>query len=301
LVFYGDGIELGAHNPKTIACRYSLNDLVEMRQRLKRIDELSITKPSKRGLLGSNIAIAICLILSWTVMAEENKKQTQKGPIERNIVTDNTTEKRIEKRDGLVYHYGTTELFAGIHIETGVELLNSLNELDDQLKRKYERRVIRYQDGVRHGTLQVFYTNGQCAFEIPYHNGKQNGKVVCKDENGFLVEERLVENGITVMVRKWWQTSHRPKSEKWFRDGIQNGPVKLWFENGALESEANVKDGQPHGLVKGYSKFGAVQMMGLYYHGEHIREFSGYEIGRYNTDRVYRDDIDQYVKTKVSP
>lgn len=65
-----------------------------------------------------------------------------------------------------------------------------------------------YAHGVRHGTMRIYYKNGEKKQEIPYWNGKKNGTSI------------------------WWYKNGNYKSKLNFEDNKERGEYRTWYENG---------------------------------------------------------------------
>ena len=80
------------------------------------------------------------------------------------------------------------------------------------------------------------------------------------------------------------------ESESNFKDGKQEGLSKLYYENGDLESEGNYKDGKGEGLAKEYYENGNIRIEGNYKDGKkegHFKEY--YENGYLMAQYYYKD------------
>ena len=65
-----------------------------------------------------------------------------------------------------------------------------------------------YAHGVKHGTMRIYYENGDKKQEIPYWNGKKNGTSIS------------------------WYRNGNYKSKLNFEDGKQRGEYRTWYESG---------------------------------------------------------------------
>lgn len=104
------------------------------------------------------------------------------------------------------------------------------------------------------------YENGDTAFVIPYHNGKENGVSKTWYENKQLQEIRFFENGKKTGVHKGWWQDGKEKFEYHFSNDIYEGHVKEWFPSGQLYKCFNYKNGQENGMQQQYFKDGRIQL-----------------------------------------
>ncbi|QQS86972.1 toxin-antitoxin system YwqK family antitoxin [Fusobacterium canifelinum] len=116
------------------------------------------------------------------------------------------------------------------------------------------------------GIRKDYYEDKSLKFEIPYKNGKKEGK------------------------GKEYYPSGKFKSDAFFVDDVLEGKAIGYYENGNLEYEENYKDGKLDGLVKDYFESGKIKAEINYKNGELDGEsLNFYKDGSLRSKAVYKN------------
>ena len=135
----------------------------------------------------------------------------------------------LEKRaDGLFYEKGAEKPFTGTDIEP------------DEKKAKEENRlgfvmVSPYENGLLHGTLKVYYPNGDLQEEIVY------------------------EKGARKLSTAYYTGGQKKHHVAFNAKGVAEGPYVRWYKNGKVETEGTFDENEKfHGDHKIYDETGAL-------------------------------------------
>jgi antitoxin component YwqK of YwqJK toxin-antitoxin module len=109
-----------------------------------------------------------------------------------------------------------------------------------------------YEQGVRHGSMKLWFPNGQLALEETYEKGKKVGRGATYYENGKVANEA-----------------------QWVDDGIE-GSLKRYYDDGSLLEEAPHVKGKPHGTAVSYYPTGEKKEEKTYAEGVPTGEFKGW-------------------------
>lgn len=98
-----------------------------------------------------------------------------------------------------------------------------------------------------------------------FKNGVQEGKVKVFDESGHLIRAYYVKNGEKNGEEiDYFAGSTQPKLLLTWNEGILQGPMKTWYENGNLESQREVSENKKNGLLTAWYRNGALMLVEEY-------------------------------------
>jgi antitoxin component YwqK of YwqJK toxin-antitoxin module len=86
--------------------------------------------------------------------------------------------------------------------------------------------------GVKIGSGQLWYPNGQLKLKRSYGNGNHQSFY----ENGEPKSEYTVKDGKKDGLVKEWYSNGKPKSEYTIKDGKKDGSSHFWFKSGRLST-----------------------------------------------------------------
>jgi antitoxin component YwqK of YwqJK toxin-antitoxin module len=98
-----------------------------------------------------------------------------------------------------------------------------------------------------------------------YDNGQQEGCVKVFDEQKNLVSKFSVKNGEKHGEEiDYFPSSNQPKLLLTWHEGVLQGPVKTWYEEGQLESQREMSGNQKQGLLTAWYRNGALMLVEEY-------------------------------------
>jgi len=98
-----------------------------------------------------------------------------------------------------------------------------------------------------------------------YENGIQEGCVKVYDEGKNLISLYSIKNGEKQGDEiDYFPSSAQPKLLLTWHEGILQGPMKTWYENGLLESQREMCGNQKHGLLTAWYRNGALMLVEEY-------------------------------------
>jgi antitoxin component YwqK of YwqJK toxin-antitoxin module len=99
---------------------------------------------------------------------------------------------------------------------------------------------ISYRNGVEHGSVRSWFSNGALEMTCLYHKGKLDGE-----------KSRWYQNG-SLKCRTYWSL------------GVQDGKSETWFKSGRLRSIVSFNAGKLSGPAKWYHENGELAIVGFY-------------------------------------
>ena len=100
-----------------------------------------------------------------------------------------------------------------------------------------------------------------------YQNGIQEGLVKIFDEGRNLISIYSVKNGEKHGEEIDYYSMGSPTLPKlllMWHEGVLQGPVKTWYDNGQLESQRDMSENQKHGLLTAWYRNGALMLVEEY-------------------------------------
>ena len=202
--------------------------------------------------------------------------------------------KDIEKRDGLKLRVCEDDL-----IDVGIishykekPFTGQVFTLDDEGNVNQEFEMI---DGLKHGHMIHYYSNGQIKQQIPY----KKDEIDSEREIIYYHEDGQTQS-LTESVPLGMDLEGYEKFTETLREKIRNKKreiadpkenLKQYYKNGQLEGDAEWKDGQQHGVTKRYYENGQIKeesswkddqrhgVTRLYYENGQLEEESSWKDG----------------------
>ncbi len=107
-----------------------------------------------------------------------------------------------------------------------------------------------------------------------YNQGKQEGQVKVLAKNGRLLRLYHVKNGL----KNGEETEYRltapidmPKVMITWSNGIIQGPVRTWYDNGRMESQRDMSENVKNGMLSAWYRDGSVMMIEEYDHDKLVK------------------------------
>jgi hypothetical protein len=170
----------------------------------------------------------VCLALLFAACKPQNvtEKNTEAGESPGPPAMDAI---HLEKRpDGRSYEKGSEKPFTGTDIEPDRKKAEEENRLGFVM-------VSPYQDGLLHGTVKVYYPNGDLQEDLVYENGAKK---------------------LSTMYYKGGQKKHHVAFNA---KGVAEGPYVRWHPTGKLETEGTFDENEKfHGDHKVYDESGTL-------------------------------------------
>ncbi len=108
----------------------------------------------------------------------------------------------------------------------------------------------RYENGLLHGDVIGYYSNGNVKQIRPYVNGQKHGLHIGWYANGNIRFHYSFENGLGMDNHKEWYENGAPMMDLNYKNGKQFGAQKMWRKDGKLRSNYVVREnGRRYGLM----------------------------------------------------
>lgn len=153
--------------------------------------------------------------------------------------------------------------------------------------RYWENGEVTYRENYEEGRLmeaQYFDLNGKLTSKITqgngeralfgreelhelhtYKNGVQEGEVKVFDSSGHLISLYSVKFGDKHGEEiDYFPSSRQPKLLLTWNEGLLQGPVKTWYENGQLESQREMSGNKKNGLLTAWYRNGSLMFVEEY-------------------------------------
>ena len=123
-------------------------------------------------------------------------------------------------------------------------------------------------------------------------NSPINGVVTHKNKNGKKIIELPYHNGVLDGYVRNWSDSFL-EFESFYKEGIENGIWRGWWDKEYLSYEQSYKNGKNDGVWKGWYKNNSLHYVESYKDGARIGLFSGwYENGQLSYEVNYKDGLE---------
>lgn len=96
---------------------------------------------------------------------------------------------------------------------------------------------IEYQNGVKNGVQQKFYTDGKQRAYAVFANGKVQGGASFYYPNGRMEFEEQFDNGVLNGIRRGFYEDGTLKLEETYVSGFKDGRERRYYPNGKLQAE----------------------------------------------------------------
>lgn len=128
-----------------------------------------------------------------------------------------------------------------------------------------------YVNGLRHGAWTEYYPSGTVKSVTGYLFGKKQGAQIFLDDRGQLLEKLYFhDNQLHGHYVKF--NRNKIKEEREYHNGVLNGIVRIYHDNGQLMEESPYVNGLRDGLAKWYNTEGELIIEYLYKAGEWIKD-----------------------------
>ncbi len=114
------------------------------------------------------------------------------------------------------------------------------------------------------GFATFFHVNGEVMGKGIYINRAKQGTWMYWDNNGILSSEEEYKNDKLINTRKVYYAGGGIARTEPYQDGLINGKVQEFFEEGQLKYEANYIDGNPDSTVNYFHPNGNKRIVGRY-------------------------------------
>lgn len=121
-----------------------------------------------------------------------------------------------------------------------------------------------YKNGLRDGSSEQWYDNGEKRSVYTYKADKENGAYEQYGYSGYLKESGTMTNGVLTGVGKVYHENDQVMYEMNFANGKVNGDFKEYDFRGTLKMDAKVVQGKKNGVVKSYHPNGKLESEGMY-------------------------------------
>ncbi|QQB73465.1 toxin-antitoxin system YwqK family antitoxin [Fusobacterium canifelinum] len=140
------------------------------------------------------------------------------------------------------------------------------------------------------GIRKDYYEDKSLKFEIPYKNGKKEGKGKEYYPSGkFKSDAFFVDDVLEGKAIGYYENGNLEYEEN-YKDGKLDGLVKDYFESGKIKAEINYKNGEADGPAKEYYENGQVRIQESYKNGELDGEsLNFYKDGSLRSKAVYKN------------
>ena len=149
------------------------------------------------------------------------------------------------------------------------------NEVAQQIRGKNDV-IIETRGTIPDGIAREYYQSGKLMEEVPYLNGKQEGKSTWYYETGVVKGERNYRAGKLDGIIKWYYTTGSLGTEFNYKNGKLEGLTRLYWENGNLKAEDYYENGRREGRKTLYYNSGELRFVYTYKNGKKInrKEYS---------------------------
>lgn len=146
----------------------------------------------------------------------------------------------------------------------------------------------RYKEGLLDGDLIEYNIAGTKTAQIPYKEGKRQGKALYFTPQGVLSGTIHFDNDIIHGKVEEFHPNGATKSEVFYKQGNKEGKEVHYFNQGKIKSIAHYQNGKLHGESKEWNQNGALIFEGLYEEGNPKGTFRRYdENGQIKKEKLY--------------
>ncbi len=123
-----------------------------------------------------------------------------------------------------------------------------------------ENGVLFYKSQRFNGVLFEKYEDGSFKKQIPYENGRKDGREQWWYGNGQLSQRRYYEDGVKVGNHQGWWEDGSAKFEYSFNStGAYHGKRKEWYRNGQMVRDFNYLNGKEIGKQQMWTDAGKIR------------------------------------------
>lgn len=110
-------------------------------------------------------------------------------------------------------------------------------------------RIVRYLVGKEHGIWKQFYPGGQLLDQREFSRGQKVGDLVAWWKNGTKKLHYHFENDEYEGTCREWNEEGTLVQEMNYHQGHEEGPQKMFYDNGKIRSNYIIRDGRRYGLL----------------------------------------------------
>lgn len=180
-----------------------------------------------------------------------------------------TTRDKITERDGIVYKISSRKPFTG-----------TIKEKATEDNPSYEGQFVK---GRPEGKHTGYAKNDSIIFELNYLDGELHGDCLVNDINETHVYHYQHGKKDGIQFEYYDHQRTKKKSIQNFKNGILDGEVCHYYENGNIEELSIYKDGKLHGEYIKYYENGALDSKGFYVDDK----FNGARMTYYKDGAIY--------------
>lgn len=142
------------------------------------------------------------------------------------------------------------------------------------------RLLVPWQRGIIHGQRLVYHGDGQLMMSTPYSAGVADGNATRYDEKGRVVRTVGYRHGLRSGERVDWHV-RRPERIAPYQQGLLDGVVRDYWDNGKLKMERPFREDILHGIEKHYNREGKLVDSRYWWNGERVsrRRYQAYAAG----------------------
>jgi len=130
-------------------------------------------------------------------------------------------------------------------------------------------RTGNYKNGLPTGKFLEYHADGSLRSQITYKKGIPTSPLVNYHSNGEVSLKREFVSGSELLLREsTFYTSGQLIMEKNFRNGLANGEVKIFREDGSIQEIRNYKNDDLHGLRSYFNDSGILTRTETYVEGK---------------------------------
>ncbi|MCO5230588.1 MAG: hypothetical protein M9958_05490 [Chitinophagales bacterium] len=135
-----------------------------------------------------------------------------------------------------------------------------INALGDTIEK------VNYIEGKMEGQRVLYYPNGQVEIVENYIDNQYNGPYQSFYDNGAPKQFGTFKDGQfeTELKTYYTEPAGQLKESVWMSKGVENGPIKIYFQNGQLKETYSYKEGLKDGAFKEYHPNGILAAEGQY-------------------------------------
>ncbi len=127
-----------------------------------------------------------------------------------------------------------------------------------------------YKDHLLHGESRCFYASGQLASEAWFDHGKRQ-KARFFSPDGILTCELLYHDGLLHGTQRYLTQTGVCLCELPYIQGMFDGALKLFFPDGSLQRQIEMRQGKRHGIDCLWDDSGVITFAFEYEHGHLVR------------------------------
>ncbi len=147
-----------------------------------------------------------------------------------------------------------------------------------------------YVNGLLHGIVKEWYTNGKLSTIGKYNFGKKDSLFVNYNEDGNIYKETNYRNDTLHGMERVWELNGMIYHQSYYVNGIKEGKYSIHFSDGQKQSEVIVKNGNYEGKFISWYADGKIESVSYYVKGKKDgAETLYYPNGKKKAEYMYKD------------